>query len=134
MITRWLIRSFSESRNLRKASIPSGSLPVKWASETKIQSFSVCVNPSTLLPEGWDWLRVAPEQLLLSRSEGRGSSAVERVNTNPLPSHAAVVKPQSSHLFWIVDISQIDEDRGLQQSLDALEIQPSKLIPFCHQN
>jgi hypothetical protein len=92
MITRWFMLSFSESRNLRNASIASGSRPVKWASETKIQSFSVSVNPSTLLPEGWDWLRVDPEQLLLSRSEGRGSSAVERVNMNPLPSYAAVVK------------------------------------------
>ncbi len=75
MITRWFMLSFSESRNLRNASIASGSRPVKWASETKIQSFSVSVNPSTLLPEGWDWLRVDPEQLLLSRPEGQSSSA-----------------------------------------------------------
>ena len=43
-ITRWLIRSFSEFKNPRKVSISSGSLPVKWVSETKIQSFCVSVN------------------------------------------------------------------------------------------
>src|SRR5512139_2500496 len=49
-ITRWLMFSFSRSRNLRKVSISSRSLPVKWASETKIQSFPEWVNRNSLPP------------------------------------------------------------------------------------
>jgi hypothetical protein len=42
--------SLSRSRNLRKVSIPSRFLPVKWASETKIQSFPERVNRDSLPP------------------------------------------------------------------------------------
>jgi len=43
-----------------------------------------------------------------------GLGAVERVNINPLPSYAAVMKAQPLHMGGIVNISQVDED-GLFQ-------------------
>lgn len=43
-MTKWSIRSFSEFKNLRKASTSPGSFPVRWASETKIQSPSDGAN------------------------------------------------------------------------------------------
>ena len=38
------------TKNLRNTSMDSGSRPVKWASETKIQSFSERVNTNPHLP------------------------------------------------------------------------------------
>ena len=52
----------------------------------------------------------------------------------PSPSNAAVIEAQSLHLIRIIDISQIDEDRGFQQLFDVHKIQTPKLIPLCRQD
>ncbi len=42
--------------------------------------------------------------------------------TSPSPSYTTVVESQAPHLIWVIYISQVDEDRTFQQSLNALEI------------
>ena len=50
------------------------------------------------------------------------------------PPHTAIVKSQAFHLIGVVNISEIDKDRGFQEAFDLLEIQPTKLIPFRRQD
>src|SRR6266536_2359939 len=51
-----------------------------------------------------------------------------------LSPHSNVFKPKFAHVCWVVNVSQIDNLRGLHQIANTGHIQRSKLIPFCHEN